>query len=175
MVDQASLDDSLSSEEAVLSDLSEKAKMLFAELCQFESGCLILHFLHSHSTTLLTADSVAYHLSKPIEVVERDLNALAQLHLAQTTRVAGITFYRLTTEPSQQKLAHELCAWQDRWERRMREIMLLIWGNNSSVTYVAPPRTREFHAPSQSASPTQNRAPVLQLSLEGGKKWTRPL
>ena len=169
MVDQASLDECLFSEEAVLSDLSEKAKMLFAELCQFECSCLVLHFLHSYSTTLLTADDVAYHLSKPIEIVERDLNTLAQFHLVQTTRVAGVTFYHLTTEPSQLKLVHELCAWQDRWETRVRDVIVLIWGNNSSVTYTAPRRTREFHAPVQSASPTQDRAAVLQLVLEGGK------
>jgi hypothetical protein len=168
MIDRTSLANWMFSEEMVLADLSENAKNLFAKLCQFECGCLILHFLHSHATTLSTADDIAYHLSKPIEDIERDLNMLARLDLAQTTRVADVTFYCLTTDPAQQKLAHELCAWQDRWEKRVRDIMFLVWGNNSPITYMVPPRTREVPALFP-ASPVQNHAPVLQLILEGGK------
>ncbi|MBI5301486.1 MAG: hypothetical protein HY868_05060 [Chloroflexi bacterium] len=136
---------------------------------------MILHFLHSHSTTSLTADDVAYHLAKPIEAIERDLTTLAQLRLVQTTRVAGVTFYCLTHEPSRRKLVHELCAWQDSWETRVRAIVLMIWGNGASATYIAPARMREFHSAFHAAKGlTPAHAPILPPTLEREVKWTKP-
>jgi hypothetical protein len=110
MIGPESLDDQTLDQEMILADLSENAKTLFAELCQFQCCLLILHFLRLNPTTLLTADDIAYRLTKPIGAIEKDLATLAQLGLVQTTTVAGITFYRFAANSSQQKLAQELCA-----------------------------------------------------------------
>jgi DNA-binding IclR family transcriptional regulator len=122
----------------VIAELSDSAKTLFAELGRIPCCLMILHFLRSNASTLLTADDVAYHLAKPLALVEKGLATLAHLDLVQSTTVTGITFYRFATHPAHQSLAHELCAWQDRWETRLKQIAHLIWGTDSSSTYVVP-------------------------------------
>lgn len=169
MIKFESLDANLD-REMVLADLSDNAQGLFAELSRFPSCLLILHFLHSNATTLLTADDVAYHVGQSITAAEKDLNKLAQLELVQATTVAGVTFYRFTTNPMQQKLAQELCTWQDRWEARIRDIVHLIWGNEPSVTYVAPPQPSDSHSIFQSIEkPTRRWVSVLPNAVNGGE------
>lgn len=101
-----------------------------------------LNFLHSHPRTFLTLDDVAYHLARPIEEIERDLQKLTQLQLVQTQRVTLVTFYALTREPAKQQLAHELCAWQQSWETRLHELALLIGNHHPSITFTTPQALR---------------------------------
>ncbi len=170
MVELQSLGNDVLDREMVLADLSDNAKRLFVELSRFQCCLLILHFLHSNAATLLTADDVAYRVDKPIATIDKDLSILAQRGMVQTTTVAGITFYRFTTNPAQQKLAQELCTWQDRWETRIRDIVHLIWGNEPSVTYAAPLRPSDTHSVFQSTEkPTRRWVSVSPNAVNGGE------
>ena len=170
MIEFESLGDAMPDSEVVLADLSENAKRLFGELSRFQCSLLILHFLHSNAATLLTADDVAYHVGKPIAVIEIDLAALAQRGLVQATTVAGVTFYRYTTNPSQQELAQELCTWQDRWENRIHAIVRLIWGNEPSVTYMAPSRPSDSRSSFRSIEkPVRRWVSVRPDAVNGGE------
>lgn len=168
MAERGLLREALLDRETVIGDLSDSAKKLFAELCQFKCCLLILHFLRSNAATLLTADDIAYHLEKPVATIEQDLAKLVQLNLAQTTQVTGIMFYRFTIIPAQQKLAQEVCSWQDRWETRIRDIVLMLWGNDSSITYVVRSHANDFRAAFQpSDKPTGNWVTVSPRVLNG--------
>lgn len=170
MIDQESLDDQMFSQEMLLADLSDDAKTLFAELARFQYCLQILYYLRSNASTMLTANDLAYHLAKPPGTIDKDLATLAQLGLAQTISVAGITMYQFATNPARQKVAQELCAWQDRWETRIKEIVRLIWGSNSHVTFVAPAETREGRTPSQRVERTiPSWATSLTHALNGGE------
>lgn len=145
-MDLERLGDEVLNRKMLLADLSENAKRLFDELSQFESCLLILHFLNSNAATMLTADDIAYHVSKPIKDIQHDLDVLTQVYLVETTYVTGVTFYHFTKNPVQRRLAQELCAWQDRWETRIRNIAQYIWGIEPSMTYVAQPFSSDSHS-----------------------------
>jgi len=129
-------------QEVLFFNLSAEAQALFNQLSRLECGYLILYFLHSDATTRMTVDDIAYHVSQPVDLVEKDLFALEDLGLVQMMLIANITFYSLTTNPKRRQLVCELWEWQARWDTRIRQIQRLIWGNHSLQWNAGPWRNQ---------------------------------
>jgi len=118
--------------EIPFSNLSLPAQRLFTQLSRLECGYLIVCFLHARSTTYLTPEDLAYHLAQPVESVAEDLLVLEQHNLVQQIKVAEVSFYCLKVESEQGQLLDELWHWQMQWDKRIRQMQCLIWGDHSA-------------------------------------------
>lgn len=118
--------------EILFSNLSQPAQALFAQLARLACGYLIIYLLHARSTTFLTREDLAHYLAQPIELVTHDLQVLQQLDLAQEMQAGEISFYRLKAESAQGHLLDELWRWQTHWDKRIRQMQSMIWGEHST-------------------------------------------
>ncbi len=118
----------LLSPRALLADLDDNARPLFAQVRKLDGGLSLLRLLHSKANTVLTVDDLAYHLNQAAPVVERTLRRLVELGWARQIDLKDCSWFGLTTDPQRRQLVAELVTWQDGWNARLEQMRHTING-----------------------------------------------
>ena len=90
--------------------LSDNLQAAFALIQKLNSGFSLIRLLQDNSKTLMTAEGIAFHLQRPVEVVHAALSTLMELGLVRPTKAAEIIFFGLDPDPKQRRLAYHLLA-----------------------------------------------------------------
>jgi hypothetical protein len=114
-------------EALLLSELNEDEQMVFNCVAALDSGCSLLAYLDANATTLSSSNALALRLGEDAESVQQALKEMYQLGLVRQLDI-GPTLWGLTTEPEQRELAHNLVAWQNRWQFRLAKLDRVIHG-----------------------------------------------
>jgi hypothetical protein len=115
--------------EAMLLDGLEPSVMnLFARIRTLGSGIALMRFLDANANTFLTTSDIAWLIQKPHREVEKTMDVLTEMGLAQKTSVAGLNLYSITTDPIRRKQIHAFCEWQNQWHTRSEQIKNFLHG-----------------------------------------------
>jgi hypothetical protein len=114
--------------DAVVEGMNEEVRALYEELGALDGGMALLHFLHSNSHSVLTADDIAYFVGQPQVDVERNIQALLEMGWARAVHLLDSRWYGLTEDRVRRRIVRELFAWQDNWHARLEQIRRAIDG-----------------------------------------------
>ncbi len=109
-------------------ELDERKRDLLTRLHELKCGCPLVRFLVERPRELLTADDMAFHLQQSLSCIETTLEQLSALGLARRQEVTGLVFFGLGQEARGRALVQELCAWQARWQIRLRRLQTFLTG-----------------------------------------------
>jgi hypothetical protein len=99
----------------ILSELDEKSRALFDQICDRQCGLELLRFLSTHANSLHTIEDIAFYVGKTYAEAECGLSALLELGFARRLDVMGLSFFGALSDPVHAKLVSSFFAWQDRW------------------------------------------------------------
>ncbi len=116
--------------EVVYGELDTQLSNLVAQIRPIDGGFALLRFFKSNANTLRTVDDIAYYLHQAPPAVERSLRAMVKLDLVRRVEVGGVTWFGITKDPDRRRMVYDLCAWQDRWRKRLAQIDQVINGKS---------------------------------------------
>lgn len=116
------LDDEQSFHDRMLEGMEQQVRDLFDQLYRLDDGLPLLRFLDANANTLMTIEDIAYFLQRPRLALEPCLYTLVDMGLARWVKVAGLTFFGLTSDRERRQLARDLVSWQDHWRAHMVRI-----------------------------------------------------
>lgn len=122
------LNDESQLQQVVYGELEPQLSNLAAQIRLIDDGFALLRFIKSNSNTLRTVDDIAYYLHQTAPAVDKSLRALLKLDLVRRVQVSGVTWFGMTRDPQQRRSVQDLCAWQDRWHKRLTQIDQVVNG-----------------------------------------------
>jgi hypothetical protein len=105
----------------VLAEIDSSTQCLFGLVRTIKGGLPLSHFLCESASALHNAQDVAALLNMPIAQVISILERLQQFGVVASLSAEGITWYHISDDPQQRKMALNLCAWQNHWHDRLKQ------------------------------------------------------
>ena len=114
-------------------ELDDFARALFSEIAELEYGLELVRFLSTTASTLRTCYDIAYRLNAPPVSIESDLRVLARLGFVNAVHADNVVFFQFSCDSSLSRVIRDVCAWQDRWHARLRQISNTVFGKHTDV------------------------------------------